>query len=87
MKHSGVHPCGNARFDAEGEPLRVGLCHCRYCQLWTGSAFGITVYFPEDAVTHLSGELETYALERENGNTLRIERCEKLLNVRLLADR
>ena len=63
MKHSGGCLCGNVRFDAEGEPLRVGLCHCRYCQLRTGSAFGISVYFPEDAVTDTSGELETYALE------------------------
>ena len=76
MNHSGGCLCGNVRFNAEGDPLRVGLCHCRYCQLRTGSAFGISVYFPEDAVTSPSGELETYALETENGNTLRIERCE-----------
>ena len=76
MNHSGGCLCGNVRFNAEGDPLRVGLCHCRYCQLRTGSAFGISVYFPEDAVTDPSGELEPYALETENGNTLRIERCE-----------
>ena len=76
MKHSGGCLCGNVRFDAENAPLRVGLCHCRYCQLRNGSAFGISIYFSKDAVTGPSGELETYALETENGNTLQVERCE-----------
>ena len=31
--------CGQVRLSARGEPLRVGLCHCRDCRQESGSAF------------------------------------------------
>ena len=31
--------CGAVRIEAEGEPMRVGLCHCMTCRKETGSAF------------------------------------------------
>ena len=44
-KHSGGCACGKVRYHSIGKPVRTGLCHCRYCQLRTGTAFGISVYF------------------------------------------
>ena len=32
--------CGDIRFLVSGEPDRVAVCHCRYCQLRTGAPFG-----------------------------------------------
>jgi hypothetical protein len=47
--------CGAVRFKAEGEPLRVGLCHCMDCRKAHASAFmGFTVY-PRAAV-QLTGD-------------------------------
>ena len=44
-KHSGGCACGKVRYHSIGQPVKTGLCHCRYCQLRTGTAFGISVYF------------------------------------------
>jgi hypothetical protein len=42
--------CGQLRLTAEGDPIRVGLCHCLACQRRTGSAFGIQARFAADQV-------------------------------------
>jgi len=31
--------CGDIRYKAIEEPLRVTICHCIFCQRFTGSAF------------------------------------------------
>ena len=73
MRDSTVHQggclCGAVRFEALGTPKRVGACHCRFCQLRSGSAFGVSVYFPEDDVKVLQGELKSYQYQTETGNT------------------
>ena len=73
--HEGGCLCGEVRFRTEGEPARASVCHCRYCQLRTGSAMGVSVYFPESHVTRLSGKLESYSFPSESGNMWHIERC------------
>ena len=55
--HEGGCLCGQVRYRTFGMPERAGVCHCRYCQTRTGSAFGISVYFEESQVTILRGEL------------------------------
>ena len=40
-KHQGGCLCGKVRYETDGSPERSGVCHCRYCQLRTGSSFGI----------------------------------------------
>jgi hypothetical protein len=42
--------CGKLRVTAEGEPVRISMCHCLACQRRTGSAFGIQARFPADRV-------------------------------------
>jgi hypothetical protein len=42
--------CGQLRVIAQGEPVRVSICHCRACQRRTGSAFGIQARWPWDQV-------------------------------------
>ena len=37
---SGGCACGAVRFVAEGEPYRVGLCHCLDCRKQYGAPFG-----------------------------------------------
>ena len=76
-EHLGGCLCGAVRFKVTGEPTRVGVCHCRYCQLRTGSAFGIGVYVSRDKVEFLSGDLSSYEMTTENGNDARIKFCKQ----------
>jgi hypothetical protein len=47
--------CGAIRFVAEGEPYRVGLCHCLDCRKHGGAPFGAFAIFPAEQVT-LTGD-------------------------------
>ncbi len=31
--------CGAVRYEATEPPQKVGYCHCRMCQKWTGNLF------------------------------------------------
>jgi hypothetical protein len=42
--------CGQLRLTAEGDPIRISICHCLACQRRTGSAFAIQARFPADRV-------------------------------------
>jgi hypothetical protein len=43
--------CGQLSVTCTGEPALVSLCHCRDCQLRTGSAFGVAAFFRAEEVT------------------------------------
>lgn len=51
--------CGNLRFEAKGQPYRVGLCHCLDCRKNHGALFHGSAIFPLDAVT-VTGEARDY---------------------------
>jgi hypothetical protein len=74
-KHSGGCACGKVRFHSIGKPARTGLCHCRYCQLRTGTAFGISVYFKKENLIIESGDLKKYSFTTESGNTFETNFC------------
>ncbi len=42
--------CGQLRLWAEGDPVRVSICHCLACQRRTGSVFGAQARFPAERV-------------------------------------
>jgi hypothetical protein len=48
--HGGGCMCGAVRYEARGEPNRVGLCHCVTCRKNTGAPFGGFVIFARDRV-------------------------------------
>jgi hypothetical protein len=54
IQHTGQCACGAIKYVCAGEPERVTICHCRWCQRRTGSAFGAEVVFQEQNVA-LSG--------------------------------
>ncbi len=75
MDHEGGCVCGNVRFVAAGEPLRVTICHCAWCQRRTGTAFGTEVVFESGQVT-VSGEVARYRhVSDQSGRWLDIEFC------------
>ena len=51
IQRSGQCVCGSVRYVCIGEPERVTICHCLWCQRRTGTAFGIEVVFQEEKVT------------------------------------
>ena len=51
--------CEAVRFEARGEPIRSGLCHCLTCRKSHGAAFNPFVVYPREAVA-LVGETKSW---------------------------
>jgi hypothetical protein len=52
--------CGKVRFEATGQPYRVGICHCLDCRKHHGALFHASAIFPAEAV-RIHGETRAYA--------------------------
>lgn len=44
--------CGAVRFNATGEPLRSGVCHCLDCRKTSGSSWSFFAVFPRTSFEH-----------------------------------
>ena len=75
IKKNGGCLCGKVRFKVHGEIIKSGVCHCRYCQLRSGSAFGIGVWFHVEDLTINKKKLKSYQLITENKNKFRTFFC------------
>ena len=61
--------CGRVRYKLAGESAFSGLCHCRNCQRYTGSAFEPVVAYPSAAVS-VQGDLKTYEDKGDSGKAV-----------------
>ena len=59
VSHDAACSCGQLSLVAEGDPVRVSICHCLACQRRTGSAFGIQARFPAEQV-QIAGRSSEY---------------------------
>lgn len=66
--------CGQLRLEAEGEPIRLSMCHCLACQRRTGSAFGIQARFPRDRV-RIEGRSTEYVRSSDDGEQRTFHFC------------
>ena len=57
--YKGGCACNAVRFEARGEPLRVGLCHCMTCRKHHGGAFNPFVVFRFEDVL-IAGSLRAW---------------------------
>ena len=73
--HEGGCSCGAVRYKTKGNPERAGVCHCRYCQTRTGTAFGISVYFKCENVEKIQGTLKKYEFKSESDRLFIQEFC------------
>ncbi len=62
--------CGQLTVEAEGEPIRVSVCHCLACQRRTGSAFGAQARFARDRV-HITGEAREFVRRADDDGAIR----------------
>jgi hypothetical protein len=56
-QHQGGCVCGAVRYVTLGNPDRVTMCHCTWCQRRTGSAFGAEAVFKIEQVI-LTGDTQ-----------------------------
>lgn len=72
--HDATCSCGQLRLTAEGDPVRISMCHCLACQRRTGSAFGIQARFPAERV-HVEGHSSEYVRVSDHGEERRFHFC------------
>lgn len=58
--------CGQLRLTAEGDPIRISMCHCLACQRRTGSAFGFQARFAAENV-QITGNAKEYFRVSDDG--------------------
>lgn len=66
--------CGKVRYSANAEPVFVGVCHCKDCQRFSGSAFAVVVGIPETAVL-VQGTLGMYRKAGDTGKSVERRFC------------
>jgi hypothetical protein len=66
--------CGAVRYRTAAEPVLVGICHCRDCQKFTGSAFGFIVGLPRAALA-ISGAVKRFTKPADSGRPIVRQFC------------
>jgi hypothetical protein len=66
--------CGQLRLAADGDPIRISMCHCLACQRRTGSAFGIQARFTSDRV-QVVGRYGDYVRTSDEGEERTFHFC------------
>jgi hypothetical protein len=68
--------CGDIRYQLDGVPAVMGVCHCKRCQRQGGSAFSTMAGVPREAFTLLRGDPVIYPDGATNsGATAEISFC------------
>ena len=63
--------CGDVRYKVAGAPLRVTICHCTFCQRFTGAAFLVEPIFRAEDVVFAGVAPKTYD-HRSDGSHKRV---------------
>ena len=60
MKIEGGCYCGAIRYEAEGDAVFKGQCHCRECQYISGGSPNVTMAMPEGGFTYTQGSPKAF---------------------------
>ena len=60
--------CGAVRYEISAEPVFMGDCQCRDCQLRSGTGHGSYLTFPGRPSVKLAGEAKHWDVAGDNGN-------------------
>lgn len=58
--HEGGCLCGEVRYKTTAEPLRVTVCHCTFCQRFTGTAYLVEPIFRREDFALTGAAPKTY---------------------------
>ena len=77
MQVDGSCHCGDVQFEAEIDPKRVGICHCTDCQVFSGSAFRLSVMVADTDFHLRKGQPATYEKTAESGAQRQLVFCSR----------
>ena len=72
--HHAACSCGQLSAVAQGDPVRISICHCLACQRRSGSVFAVQARFPADSVT-IQGRSTAYVRVGDEGGRARFHFC------------
>jgi hypothetical protein len=76
--HAGGCLCGAVRYQTLADPLRVTVCHCRFCQRATGSAYMVEPIFRLEDLRVTSGSPVVYDITSAgSGKLVHVYFCQK----------
>lgn len=58
--------CGKVSYEISGEPVRMALCHCDYCQRSSGTGHMSLAFFEKESV-NIKGETSSYTTDSDSG--------------------
>ena len=67
---SGGCQCGSIRYEINGHPLSIFVCHCRECRKQSASAFGISVIVRSADVRLVHGATKHWTRATDSGGIL-----------------
>jgi len=73
-KLTGQCLCGAVTYEADGDIMFQGNCHCSDCRQSSGSPFATLVFMAKDSVK-ITGETKSFSHEVDSGNTLTKQFC------------
>lgn len=69
--------CGEVRYECGAEPTALFVCHCRECQKQSGSAFGMSLQVPRDALRVIAGSPRHWTRPTDSGHHLQCWFCDR----------
>ena len=69
--------CGRVRYSVRSHPSHVTICHCKFCQRATGSAYLVEPSFDEADFAVIDGEVKIYEHRSEgSGKQVYVHFCD-----------
>ena len=67
--------CGAVRYECSAAPLKMINCHCRDCQIASGSAYSPTLVMARSVTTITKGRTASFEKVADSGQVARREFC------------
>ena len=67
--------CGEVRYESEGGPSELYVCHCRECQKQSASAFGISFIAPRQGLRVTRGAVKFWSRPADSGGRVKCAFC------------
>ena len=75
QQQEGGCQCGAVRYRIEADPIALAICHCTDCQRQSGSAFGMSLIVPRQALVVVRGEPRSFTRPSDSGRPVECLFC------------